>query len=310
MCGDGLCNGDETCSTCTFDCGNCLASNAVVDRCSPSVGNLKYALTFDDGPTPESGITARLLDILKQNNIKATFFLIGGNLAKPGGVDLARRAAAEGHLILSHTYTHPSLPTLTRAQIRDQMTRTEVYLRNARCMRPTRIMRPPYGDTSPAMLTTLAEMGYLVVTWNGDTNDWQYTSQRDATNQIIASAKKMIDSKYPTSVIHLQHDMTAVSVDAVPQIISYIKSKGYSFVRLDECLADSSFTTFSAAAGYGCLDSKQNLIGGAACTSDTQCGSGRCVSGRCSCNAGYTCPTCTKQTSLMSATEVCPAATT
>jgi peptidoglycan-N-acetylglucosamine deacetylase len=97
-------------------------------------------MTFDDGPSV--GNTARLLDILKQRNIKVTFFMIGPNVvAHP---EIARRVLAEGHEIGNHSWTHPQLSKLSDQRVTEEISKTQEAIKNATGFTPT-ILRPPYG---------------------------------------------------------------------------------------------------------------------------------------------------------------------
>lgn len=100
------------------------------------------ALTFDDGP--QYPITNRILDILAENKIKATFFVCGIQLEKSEGVALLKKAYKEGHVIGSHSYSHPDFRLITNDQIVEQMNKTSDAIYKAIKIRP-RLMRPPYG---------------------------------------------------------------------------------------------------------------------------------------------------------------------
>ena len=97
-------------------------------------------MTFDDGPHASN--TPRLLDILRQRNIKATFYVIGKNV--DNYPHLTRRIVAEGHEIGNHTYTHRNLKKLSDAQVLSEMARARISIVNATGVQP-RTMRPPYG---------------------------------------------------------------------------------------------------------------------------------------------------------------------
>lgn len=311
-CGDFICNANETCSTCPHDCGPCPPTATDLYQCDPSVGNLKYALTFDDGPTPEYGVTAGLLDVLKAENVKASFEVIGNRLNDPAGLALVQRAIAEGHLVISHTYTHPDLTLLTKQQIRNELSNAERAIRQATCKRAPRWLRPPYGSINDAVSQTLAEMGYRAVMWNLDTEDWAEVAN-GTTADIITYTKGLIDSMYPQSILSLEHDLFNLTTAAVQSIIQYAKAKGYTFIRLDECLigqgssqTSAQYTWAQEPEGYTCLDDHLNPLGGFMCSSSSQCGNGTCVGGYCTCQSGYTCPQCTAVYSSMSPSAGCP----
>jgi len=102
------------------------------------------AMTFDDGPSAEN--TPRLLEMLKQRNIKATFFLIGQNVAS--NPDLVRRILAEGHEIGNHSWTHPQLSKLSDQRVSSEITKTQDAIKDASGFTPT-LLRPPYGAITP-----------------------------------------------------------------------------------------------------------------------------------------------------------------
>src|SRR5262249_28463562 len=113
------------------------------------------ALTFDDGPNPE--VTPRLLSLLERHNVPATFFLLAKYVrAYP---DLAREISARKHRIGNHTYTHPSLVFMTRAQIQDELKRCEDALFSATGRRSDRV-RPPFGFRGPQFDSAARQMGF------------------------------------------------------------------------------------------------------------------------------------------------------
>ena len=102
--------------------------------------------------------TSRLLDILSQHNVKASFFVIGVQVG--GYSSVVDRAVREGHWMASHTWSHPYLSSLSSASIRSEMLQTEEAVRAASCVRP-KLMRPPYGDYDGRVATVLHDIGYI-----------------------------------------------------------------------------------------------------------------------------------------------------
>lgn len=125
-----------------------------------------------------------------------------------------------------------------------------------------------------------------------------------------------IDSNYPSTVVHLQHELYNTSVDTVQAIIQRAKARGYEFIRMDECLKGNSSTLqpmwdwWADPVGDRCLDDALNPLGGASCNASSQCGSGYCdlsVSvGQCVCYSGWTCPRCSNVTTAMLFSDLCP----
>jgi peptidoglycan/xylan/chitin deacetylase (PgdA/CDA1 family) len=128
------------------------------------------ALTFDDGPNP--AVTPRLLDLLDQYQVRATFFLIGRSVrACPG---LAREIAAGGHALGNHTDSHPSLIWLSRARIAEELERCREAIIQSTGRTAVRWMRPPYGYRGPQLDAVVRRQGYQgVVMWSMIAYDWK-----------------------------------------------------------------------------------------------------------------------------------------
>lgn len=209
-----------------------------------------YVLTFDDGPSDvyvarncrralvcvchlgACRSTAQLLDILSANNVQAAFFVVGNRV--PRYSDVLQRARNEGHFIAHHSNSHVDLNALSLAGVRREMNDGEANIASAGCVHP-RVMRPPYGRIAGSALDLVQDMGYMVVNWNLDTNDWQLSQGAPATTVYNMVATTMSD-EFPGSIIHLQHDLLQSSVDTVANIIDMVRTKGYKLVSLPECL--------------------------------------------------------------------------
>jgi peptidoglycan/xylan/chitin deacetylase (PgdA/CDA1 family) len=129
------------------------------------------ALTFDDGPHPL--YTPALLDVLARYGARATFFVIGEQVA--AHPELARRIVAEGHALANHTWSHRDLPDLTRAERHREIRRCAVALAP---YGDARLFRPPHGRLDLASRLDLALAGHLPVTWSAHAEDWRH---HDAT---------------------------------------------------------------------------------------------------------------------------------
>jgi len=144
----------------------------------------ELALTFDDGPNP--AWTPRLLDILAEHNVRATFFMVG-KFAKAER-ELARRVADAGHLVGNHTWSHPDLSRTRAANVLDELTRTSDLLAEL-TGKPVRYFRPPFGARRPYVLKLARQLGLIPVTWNAMTDDWKEPS----ADKIAQSLIKKID---------------------------------------------------------------------------------------------------------------------
>jgi peptidoglycan/xylan/chitin deacetylase (PgdA/CDA1 family) len=156
-----------------------------------SVTHATPHLTFDDGPGPH---TDELLDVLGRYDVRATFFVIGAQIAERAAT--VRRAVDEGHAIGNHSWDHPSLPTLSEDQVHDQLARTSAAIAAAIGQAPE-LFRPPFGNTDAMVERVAAALGMGQVLWDVDTEDWREPG-RDRVRQRIATAK-------PTEIV-LLHD--------------------------------------------------------------------------------------------------------
>jgi peptidoglycan/xylan/chitin deacetylase (PgdA/CDA1 family) len=180
------------------------------------------ALTFDDGPGPETG---HVLDLLARHHAQATFFLIGQQITATTA-PVVRRMAAEGQEIGNHTWDHPPLSELTKAGIRNELTRTEKLIQRVSGIR-TKIMRPPYGATGPRVEAETRREGLAQILWSVDTMDWR-DRNADVVLRRAAAAKR--------GEIVLMHDIHPTTVQAVPRLLDRLDRKGFTYVTVSELL--------------------------------------------------------------------------
>jgi peptidoglycan/xylan/chitin deacetylase (PgdA/CDA1 family) len=181
------------------------------------------ALTFDDGPGP---FDDRLLQILKDNDAKATFFLIGNKVAaNPAG---AKRIADAGMEIGSHTWEHPNMATIPTDDIAGQFSRANDAIAAATGRTPT-IYRPAGGLSSEAVRQTATKFGLAEILWDVIPFDWANDSNTAATRYMLMTYIK------PGSVV-LFHDTYSSTVDLVHQFIPVLKANGYRLVTVSELL--------------------------------------------------------------------------
>jgi peptidoglycan/xylan/chitin deacetylase (PgdA/CDA1 family) len=190
-----------------------------------SVGQPYVAMTFDDGPHPRN--TPRLLDMLRERNIKATFYVIGRNVEMYP--EITRRIVAEGHEIGNHTYTHRNLTKLSDDSVREELTKTRSAIAQAAGVRP-RTMRPPYGALLQRQRSWIhSEMGYPTILWSVDPLDWKRPGPSVVTSRILSATT-------PGAIV-LAHDLHAPTVDAMPATLDGLLRKGYRFVTVSQLLA-------------------------------------------------------------------------
>lgn len=197
----------------------------------------KIALTFDDGPDPIW--TPQILDVLKQKNVKATFFIIGENAGS--NPDLVRREVAEGHDVGNHSFTHPNLSILPESLIKLELDTTRKLFESI-THRSMRLLRPPYlGDADPTTYDQIEpvriaqNMGFVTVGLRIDPDDWQ----RPGADAIVNQTIKQIESpdEDVTGHIVLLHDSggdRSQTVAALPVLIDKLRAKGYELVPVSE----------------------------------------------------------------------------
>jgi peptidoglycan/xylan/chitin deacetylase (PgdA/CDA1 family) len=184
-------------------------------------------LTFDDGPHPIN--TPKLLDELKQAGILATFYVVGKKLETPHGKELIARAAAEGHQIGNHTYSHHHLNELSEDEIREEITKTERLIGDAD--RGVKTFRPPYGEHNTLVDRVVQRLGYSPAFWNVDSGDWD----SKFNNGWVDHTMDLIKTHENTLVI-LAHDTNTFTVGAVGILIANIRK-----------LSDCGFIEYSEA---------------------------------------------------------------
>ncbi|MCX3060917.1 polysaccharide deacetylase family protein [Streptomyces sp. GXMU-J5] len=182
------------------------------------------ALTFDAGPSEN---TPRLLDILKEKKVPATFFLLGKNhvMKHP---DLVKRMAREGHELGSHTWDHKILTDISDDQIRQELKRTDDAIEKLTGKRPT-LMRPPQGRTNDHVSKLAKQEGLAQILWDVTSKDYKEPPARTIRERTLKQTHR--DS------IILLHDLYKNTVPAVPGIIDALKAKGYVFVTVPQLLA-------------------------------------------------------------------------
>ena len=190
----------------------------------------RIALTFDDGPDPR--FSNDVLDVLKQYNVPATFFVLGSKaVANP---EIVKRMQNEGHVIGNHTYAHPNLvEEADLGTLEREVTRTEDALNEIIGYR-TKLFRPPFGFLYNELVEKLGNMNYYVIAWSVDSLDWQ-----EDPPEVITS--KVVDNIHPGAII-LMHDGAESSGDrtntilSLQQIIPILQEQGYEFVTVPDLL--------------------------------------------------------------------------
>ena len=194
--------------------GICLGNN-----------NKKYIyLTFDNGY--EAGYTSKILEVLKENNIKACFFVTGHYVnSQP---DLIKQMIDEGHIVGNHTVNHKSMPDIDDEKIKSEMMNlhTSIYEKFGYEMK---YMRPPKGEFSERTLKVTNQLGYKTVMWSFAYEDWDENKQPDEEK-----SKTKILNNLHNGEIMLLHGNSKTNTNILDSLIKESKDMGYEFKSLDE----------------------------------------------------------------------------
>ena len=181
-------------------------------------------LTFDEGY--EAGYTEQILDVLKENDVKATFFITAHYLNT--AEDLVKRMVSERHIVGNHTVNHKSLPDISDEEIKEEVMKLHqsIYEKTGYEMK---YIRPPKGEYSERTLAVTKELGYTNVMWTFGYLDYDENNQKGAEY-----AKKIILDNLHNGEIMLLHGNSKDNANVLDSVIKEAKSEGYEFKSLDE----------------------------------------------------------------------------
>lgn len=182
------------------------------------------AMTFDDGPHPRN--TPRLLDMLRERRMKATFYVIGNRVKTWPGI--ARRIAEEGHEIGNHSWSHPDLSRFSDGRVLKEIDATTMAIWHA-TGRPPVTFRPPYGAFTRRQRTWLHGARNLpTILWSVDPADWRRPGSSVVAHRILTHSHK--------GAIILSHDIHRGTIDAMPRVLDGLARKGMKFVTVSQIL--------------------------------------------------------------------------
>lgn len=204
--------------------GEAQSGAQLVYQGQPSESTLRIALTFDSGWIFE--YTPALLDILRDQGVVATFFHRGKWAeANP---ELVTRIVAEGHLTGNHSYTHPYMDKLSPAEVAKEITLADIAIEKLVGYKPW-LYRPPYGNCTPSIRQALSEQGYThSIMWTIDSHDWMDPGVQYIIDRVTKNVKD--------GAIVLMHVGAPQTIQALPEIIDWLRNKDYDFVLLDDLL--------------------------------------------------------------------------
>jgi peptidoglycan-N-acetylglucosamine deacetylase len=203
----------------------------------------EIALTFDDGPGP---YTLRLLRVLRRTHTPGTFFEVGVGLQyfHAGTAAIAKL----GDPIGDHTWSHPDMAHLSRAQQQSQLMQQVHAIKRYGAPYP-HMFRPPYGDWNATTLSLLHQDHMLMVLWSLDTDDWQLPGAKKIVHRVLSGAK-------PGTIV-LMHDAggdRSETIAALPKVIRGLRQRGYKLVTVPQLLHDNpapAHQKFSLLDGAG-----------------------------------------------------------
>ncbi len=204
----------------------------------------QVAISFDDGPDPKW--TPRILDILKQKNVKGAFMMIGAEAQE--NIGLMQRVQREGHEIGNHTYFHPDISEIPTERLDFEVKLTERLFASKLGVQPL-YFRPPYDideepetDDQAAPIVRIQQLGYTVVGNKIDTNDWDERNRKtpaEITQFVLDQLNTMKTKPQFRGSVILMHDGggdRSITVETLPYLIDTLRSKGYTFVPVSSLM--------------------------------------------------------------------------
>jgi polysaccharide deacetylase family sporulation protein PdaB len=193
----------------------------------------KIAISFDAAWGNDE--TQSLIDILKEYNVKTTFFVVGAWVDKYP--DSVKALAAAGHEVCNHSDSHPHMPKLSQQEMAEQITSCNEKIKGVTGVSPL-LFRAPYGDYSNPLISTVSGLNMYPIQWNVDSLDW-----KDPTPQQIT---ERVTSKVTPGSIVLFHNGAKNTPAALPGILKTLQSQGYSIVPVSQLILKDNYTIDAA----------------------------------------------------------------
>ena len=217
------------------------------------LSNKEVVFTFDDGPDPI--YTPQLLDILKENNVKATFFVVGDQVSKYP--DIVKREVDEGNLVGNHSYSHTNLAVASVDDVKSEINSVQRLIESI-TGKVTELVRPPYNaNTSPTaegdliLLSDLKNLGYVVVGADIDPSDYTKPGADVIVSSVMTQLKQ---SKANVIVFHDAGGDRSQTIEAVRKLIPLLRQNGYKIVNVNDLLG------VSVASMMPNIDFKEQVI--------------------------------------------------
>ena len=207
-----------------YGCYNVGSNFFIPIACSANTDKNEIAISFDDGPATNH--TLAILQVLRQQNVKATFFCIGNRIA--GNENIIKQIIEEGHVIGNHSYSHHFwFDMFSAKKMLGDMQLMDNKIKEVTGLQP-KLFRPPYGVTNPNLAKAIITGGYIPVGWSVRSMDTVIKDEEKLLHKINASLKP--------GAVFLFHDTSATTLQTLPAFIKEVKSKGYQIIPLNKLL--------------------------------------------------------------------------
>ena len=208
-----------------WGCINVSSNFFIPIVCKADTDKKEIAISFDDGPT--ENYTQQILEILKAEQVKATFFCIGNRIA--GKESILKQVKEEGHIIGNHSYSHHFwFDMYSGKKMQNDLGQMDAEMERVTGLKP-KLFRPPYGVTNPNLAKSIKNGGYTPVGWSVRSFDTVAKNEQQLLTKIIAGIKP--------GAVFLFHDTYKITVNVLPEFIQEVKKRGYNIIPLDKLLA-------------------------------------------------------------------------
>jgi len=206
-----------------------VTSAAVISTCTkPGM----VAFTFDDGPSLENGY--KLLDYLEALNVKVTFHWVTEFLGEFALQQLVERASISGHLIGLRAEVTWDLHGLSASELSSRLQNTRSILAKYSGYQPT-FLRLPYGNYTEEQVAAAESLGFIVTSHSVDGYSYLTNNSGTVINNVESAFGPLVPGPQPSNIILLQ-EYNSWAVEAMPELVNFVRNRGYKIVRLDECL--------------------------------------------------------------------------
>ncbi len=208
-----------------WGCINVSSNFFIPIICKATTDKKEIAISFDDGPT--ENYTAEILQVLKDENVKATFFCIGNRIG--GNEKILQQINEDGHIIGNHSFSHHFWFDMYGAKkMQEDLKQMDAEMERAIGLKP-KLFRPPYGVTNPNLAKAIKKKGYIPVGWSVRSLDTVAKDKQQLLDKINAGIKP--------GAVFLFHDTCKITLNVLPEFIQEVKNRGYNIIPLDKLLA-------------------------------------------------------------------------